>query len=361
MPDLRYKEEETKPSVDTTKKTKEMPYGYTKVKLDSLGKLYAPKELHFRNFTVEELTDLAAANDSKDALKVFVRCLNNMVHENFDCKFLTEKDLEEVLMTLNIRWGKVFKNVPYLYAEKEEDLEEANTLLKENLEIQGKAFKEIKNLDSKENVGYADLPMTNLKTKELAGDVGPIFNMTTTEGESVKLKIACVGDFIEVQDYIENIYFEKERKFSDFKLQYAKYKQIEEEIRLANRERTEELINMLPKLDFTILEEYEDFLKQKESDFFKVIEASLIVSYGKKKCETLKEKVTANKKIGSHFWEKYSKIMRNNFEYGILPEVTFFSVDLGKTIERRFSFRYLDFIQKVESATDTDIEVSFSR
>ena len=108
-----YEKNAVKKAEDSLKLKGEIPYGYIEIEYDTLGKLGNPKSLHFRNYSMEEALEMATSNN-EDLLFTIVKCLNNMVYEDFDCANFHEKELELTLLNLYFKfWGREIKSIPY--------------------------------------------------------------------------------------------------------------------------------------------------------------------------------------------------------------------------------------------------------
>ncbi len=80
--------------------TPKIPNEYIPITLPTLGKLSAPKVLHFRDYTMSDALELNVL-DEDERLKALVTVLNNMCYEKFDCSQLHINELMVVLYTIH--------------------------------------------------------------------------------------------------------------------------------------------------------------------------------------------------------------------------------------------------------------------
>lgn len=316
----------TEPNELITKVTKELqqtvvdkdqvPYGYIAIKLDSLGKLGNPKVLHFRNYSMEEVLELSTAKE-ENFIEVLIKCLNKMVYEkNFNCSDLHEKELEEVLLYLYSNfWNKSLDGYLYYLDDTITDVSK-------------------KNSDS--NIGRASIPIDRLKTNTFTKEFKEPITITINNVK-VKFRLARIKDLINAREYINNKYFDTERTLSDVKA----------------------AIDKKEKISYESQKKYDDYLNEKGLDFLKAYQSSIILSVNDKILETLEEKMNEYRNINILFWQKYQEVVNDNINFGVDPEVTFFSIELKKEVTRRFSFQSMDFIPTLELSTDTGATVSF--
>ena len=174
------------------KKSKKMPYGYIPIKLNSLGKLTAPHTLHFRNYSIEEALSLATATD-ETFLKILIECLNDMCYEGFDCGFLNENELIEIMLTLfSSFWGKAIDNIAY---HLDPDLKPPE-------------------LNAKENIGYGLIPIANIKTTPIPSEFKEPITITINDFK-VKFILSRINFALNATKFVDKKFRDMDRKFSD--------------------------------------------------------------------------------------------------------------------------------------------------
>jgi len=301
---------------DAVKASTEIPADYAKVVFDSLGKLGTPPILHFRNYKMEEIINLATVSTEEAFIKKLVYVLNQMVWEKYDCAELHEHDLETVMITLYAAfWGKEFTGFEYTYEDTEVDEEtgEEETIEKKALAI---------------------LPIKNIKTIPLKEEFKEPIKITSGN-RTAKFRLQRIKDIVFVSNYIEKAFFEKKRFFSDYEIEREK------------------------KLNASKERRYQEYMDDKGMMSLKVLEALLIEEIDGIPTVTIEEKLNAFDKLDINFWIKYNSVVQKYGEFGVNPEVKFFSVELGEEISRRFPFQLMDFLPSMELQDDSDYTVSF--
>lgn len=295
----------------------DVPFGYIEIKLDSNGKLDAPQVLHFRNFLMEEMIELSAVISNEDNfLSTLIKCFNKMVYEDFDCALLHEKELEEIELSIFANfWGSKLEEKPYYIDDTIEDYELKN--------------------DPK-NIGYAILPIKNLKTKLINKEFKEPVKIEI-DGKVIRFKLPRIKDILDARNYIDKIYFEKDREISDIKNNASKK-------------------NF--KISFEDQKKLDNYEQVRSLEFLKAFQSCIISSNGDRQLNTIEEKLEVYKTMDTDFWKEYQKITET-IEFGVDPEVTFFSIDAKKELTRRFSFRLLDFLPTLELQRDSRASVSF--
>jgi hypothetical protein len=295
----------------------QIPYGYLPVKLDSLGKLSAPKILHFRNYSMEEVLELSAIKE-ENYIEALIKCLNNMVYEkDFDCANLHEKELELVMMSIyNAFWSKQLQGHTYYLDDSIEDLE-----LKNN----------------EKNVAIAVLDISNIQTNTILKEFKEPIKIEI-DGKIVKFILPRIKDIILAKEFVHKKYFEIERELSDIKSKIEK-KSID--------------------VSYDQNEKFEKMQTSKSLDFLKVFQSSIIHSVNDKVLLSIEDKIKEFPNIELGFWQEYQKVIDEKLNFGINPEVTFFSPELGKKITRRFSFQSMDFIPSLGISGNSRASISF--
>jgi hypothetical protein len=306
--------EEAKTAEQALAEKMAIPNGYCEVKLDSLGKLSAPEILHFRNYSGEEAIELSVVKQN-NYLEAIIKCLNRMVWEKFDCSLLNEKELEEVLMTIHLSfYGSVLNDYHYY-----KDL----TLKGEKLE------------DSK-NDGMTTIDIKSINTFPINEKFKEPIKITQPEGV-VKFRLARLQDVLVAKEYIDKKYYTLQRKFSDIETKIQKKEEVSFEDNKA----------------------YEAFTMSRGKELINAVQSALIVEFEGKKLETLEEKMEIYPKIVQTYWQLLNSAIEKDCNFGLNPEVEFFSIELKKKITRRFLFQSVDFIPSLGVPTDSGDAVSF--
>ncbi len=309
-----------------------IPMGYIRVRLDSLGKLSAPFELHFRDYSIEEAMELASTNDEVDNLSTMISILNSMVLEDFDCGELTLQELYEILYTIQ---GTFY----------------SPTIEKTVL------IDETKDPKDKENQIPAVIPLSSIETKEIEKEFKEPFYLVDDKmgGAKYGFRLPRVKDKVTVENFLTDKYRKETRQYSDILYKIRKIEAI------SNTEQRLEKMQELEVENFDEIREFQSYLLSKGKLMLALTQAMSLVSidgeeveYGD--CEKLLELIP---KISSRVWKTYTEIV-DKYDFGLQEEVTFFSPELGESITRRLVFRHMDFLPTGKSEDDTGVTFSFS-
>ena len=322
--DGKIKKEDIQKAKQNAEIKTEIPVGYMPIRLSTQGKLSAPEVLHFRNFNIEEIIELASIQDEDEKLFSLIKCLNNMVAEDFDCTNLHEIELTELLYFIHILFNGL-EIGPYSYYI-DNDIPDPK----------------IKN--RKENIGEI-----SFKPKDLN-----IINIDKNFKEPIKIKkgdkfykfrLLRIKDTLMAKEYIMERFKEEKEKFVEleYTLQYNQNPHIEKKL----------------PVDSAMEKEYKEYNKKKVSEFTKVLIASILVGNeeGDFDFDTALDKLQ-NNEIDLDFWIKYNQIAKS-IDFGLEETIKFKCPKSKETLARGFLFQAFDFLPSMESQSATDYDVSF--
>lgn len=304
---------------EAEEKTKEnIPEDYIKIKLCSLGKLSAPAVLHFRNYTLgeaAELSDLSLENQ----YELFVKVLNKMVYEDFDCAKLHKEEIIEILLYIYSTWWSPTLELPYFVNEQ----------------LIGKA------LIAKENTAYARIRLSgehsNIVIKDLFGEFKTPFNLIGPDKKKYTLRFPIVGDLIFAKNFLEIKYAEEEKFFS----------------RIENSVKRDE-IELIEKSELKL---YKDFLNTKVKEGLIAERSCMLLAVDGEELTDPEERFQTAKNLPLDFWAFITK-QQKEFSFGLEPEITFLDED-HKPVTRRFQFRFMDFFPSLEQEGNSGYSISF--
>jgi len=308
----------------STKKVKELsykdiPYGYISVNLDSMEKLNAPMTLHFRDFSLEELNHISLSKNERDNIKRITKCLNDMVLENFDCTYFHLNELLQITFTLFGSFvSKTIEKKYYINPDLPEGKEEGQ-------------------LDNPKNIAIATIPIGNIKTCQLKDSFSePLDLSMEINGKTMTtlMRMIRVKDLLEAEEYV-NKHFEKDiRQLSNIEIEIERIKKIEnEQLMYAEYEK-------IPESDRQM---YEKFTEEYTNLYISVLTSLSVIQAGSNKPKTISEHIKCAKFINRGQWKKFD-VWNSENEFGLLPDVTFYSPELQKEVTRRFLFQPNDFI-----------------
>lgn len=316
---------EAKKAEKIIKQERSVPLGYVPVMFSSGDKL-GPNVLHFRNYSMEELFELASVKQELQFKTLVYKALNNMVFEDFDCGKLHYENIKEIVFTIYKNfWGTVLYNRPY--------------------------FIDLEKTDKKNNVAYTDINLNFLKTIDINEKFKNKIALTDKiSNKKIVFQLPKIEHMFLAEDAVKIKYSEKEKEFYDIKnLMDLKDKLLlEKEIEAAKS----------IEIDSSRKEDYDNLLKEKSKDYFKIIQAQLIYSVDGKVLEDIDEKLNAYKSdIDANAWIEYKDIVEKYGKFGINPDYEFI-LD-GKKLLRRFSFRPTIFIPSMDKKSDSRYNFQF--
>jgi len=309
---------------ENIEKTGSVPIGYIPVNFACGNKLNV-SVLHFRNYTMEELLELASSTEENQFNVLIKKVLNKMVFEKFDCSELHAEQVKQVLFTIYLNfWNKSLFKVPY--------------------------YKE----EGKDEIAYTDIDITALDVIDINEKFKEPFTVVGDSGLTVKFILPRVKHIFLTDAFIKEYYKEQEAKFTRIK----KVKALVEKMEKSD---DESVHNKIADINITPEEEesYNEFITEKGKMYLCVLESQLIHSINGVEINTIEEKIEAFKsKIDISFWFDYKDIVQDYGTFGISDKYTFTN-ESGEKITRGFSFRLTDFIPAVEQKTNRKYVVQF--
>jgi len=291
-----------------------IPGNYTEVKLSSLGKLGVPRKIHVRNYSFEEALEMAEMNKTNER-SIILRVLDAIILEDFEPGDLHEQDVIEILLNVFAKWwSPTLEGFKYLVNED---------LPKEEME-------------TKENVSIAELPISSINTIPLKKEVKEPFkitgNGTVAEFITPKMKTGMIAKTLSDEKYEE-----EEERFNS----------------LLDAVRKGEPYSMAE------MKSYSELQAKKQKDYLRYYQAQLITSVDGVPITKIEQGLELLKEMDLKIWTQYNKVLEENFKFGIDENVKFKCTVTGNEITRRFHFRTVDFLPSVESENDTGYSVSF--
>lgn len=304
-----------------------IPTGYVPVKFSSKDKL-GPEILHFRNYSMGEMLELASAVEENQLNILTNRVLNALCYEKYDCTLLHIENVKEIMLTLYANfWGTVIKGKPFY---KKLDLEDN---------------------DVEENIGYADIDIQKLNIKDIDLKFKvPFTIIDDVTGQKVKFTMPIVKHTLIAEKFVKEKYKKKEEKYRVVKsLLETKASYIEKKL-------FDELEGL--NIDESLVEELEQLEMSKAKDFMKVSQAQLLVGVGDNKLESIEEKLEAfETAVDSTTWVRYTETLKKYADFGISDDYEFMYD--GELVSRRFSFRFVDFVPSMDETRHTGYTVQF--
>ena len=306
-----------------------IPNDYIPIKLESNGKLTAPRILHFRDYTMDDALELNV-HDPDDQLKALITVLNNMVFEEFDCSNLHVKELIQILYTIQGTFisSKIEKEY-YVNLDLPEGTDEGQ-------------------LDHPSNTHSIDINISKLKVQNIDETLDgktrekkfsePFTLTDTVKKTKMKFRLSRIGDLLFAKEYCDQKYETELFKYRPLKREIYKISQIK------NKEDRVESLNKVITDNPDDYEEYMKFLNTYDKYYVRIIQALQVVSVNDVVCDTIEKQIEAYKtNISETLWQMYNSISVE-YNFGLLDEYTFYSEEVGTNITRKFQFEFMDFL-----------------
>ena len=310
---------------------KSIPSDYIPIKLSTLGKLDTPAIIHVRDYTGSNILTLAAARDV-NFLNRLIDVLDDVVYEGFDCKYLHEYELEEIMLNILANfWTSTIQNYPYPYEQDEYDTMDDER--KENI------TKGLENLQ-------VDIPISSLKTNPISKEFKEPISINI-KGKTVQFILPRIIHFFNSQSYIEEKYSREYQEFS----------YIEQIYDIEDKDKRKAELDKIPHKE---LIRYRDFSDKRGVDYIIAKQSQLIYGVGGKEIKSLQDKIKAyNSNISIKFWKTYGVIAEKQSEFGVNKEVNMISPITNEPVTRRCQFRPVDYIPSNEAPDSGEYTVLF--
>jgi hypothetical protein len=335
--DLEKIEEKTKTRV---------PNDYIEVRLKSLGRLDAPKVLHFRDYTMADALELNVYDD-EDRLKALISVLNNMVFEEFDCAKLHPKELMQIVYEINKVFISSKMDKPYYIDDQlPEGTEQGQLRHSSNIAmVEINILKLLlQNIDEDSKGKPRDI-----KFKE------PFTIIDKVKQTRAQFRLSRIGDLVFAQEYCNEVFADELSKFKNLK---RAVKKIKDDCK--TEKEYEDRLNQLIDSDLDTYEEYAEFQNKQGKVFVTIMNAQQIISIDGVVLNTIEEKLNAYRNnISQTMWDSHTSVIEE-YNFGILENYTFFSDVLKKNITRRFLLELVDFLPNPEKNYRTRYSVEFS-
>ncbi len=314
-------DEKKKDSARQTAKKDKVPKGYIPINLSSAGKLSAPAKIHVRNYNGQDALDFAMATED-DMLETLIDVLVGMIWEDVEPEDLHEYDIEEIMLNVYYNyWSSVLE---YPYVPLDDEYENIDTIRAERL----------KNDEEKLTVVLtSDHIKTSFLKKEFSEPM-------IIEADDFKYEFILprIGHMMLAKEMTEEKFAEEEDYFAIVQQQLAHNEEADGGVK-------GKLISVSP----SVKRKYLKYQSQRMKYFTSLIQCQLIKSADGVELIDIDEKREAYLVAPLSIWEKFNKEIKENAHFGIEHEITVKSPLTGKSIERRFQFRFMDFLPAMES------------
>ena len=306
---------------------KGIPTGYIPVSFCSKN-VMGPEVLHFRNYSMGELLELASSNEENQMNILVNRVLNSMCYEKFDCSKLHMENIKEIVLSIYLNfWNSKLLQRPY-YIDTDID-----------------------DYDKDENIGYTDIEIKKINIKDIDPKFrNPFSIVDSATKKKVKFCLPTVEQMFVADKAINEKYANEEQRFALIRSRLTTKKALLEK----------NLLEQADSIQVSVDEEnsLNDLEQRKAKDYLRFLQCQLLVSIDNDELKTIEEKMLAfDTNVDATTWIRYTEIVKKYADFGV-DELYTFSID-EKVITRRFSFRFLEFIPSMDQRTDTGYSVRF--
>jgi len=297
-----------------------IPKGYVPINLSSAGKLSAPAKIHVRNYNGQDALDLAMATED-DILETLLNVLIGMIYEDVEPNDLHEYDIEEIMLNIFFNFWSSALEYPYTAMDDEfEGIDEIRTA----------------RLKKAEEKLIITLTSGQIKTKNLKKEfVEPI--VIINDEITYEFTLPRIGHTLTAQELTEDKFVDEEDFFNE-----TSQKLIHNETVIENG--GGDLLKVAPS-------EKRKFLKyqaKRMKYFTSLIQSNLIKSVDGQELINVEDKRNAYLIAPLTVWEKLNKEIKKNAQFGIEHTIKVKSPLTGKDVDRRFQFRFMDFLPPLE-------------
>lgn len=296
------------------------PKGYVPINLSSAGKLSAPKKIHVRNYNGQDALDLSMATED-DMLETLIDVLVGMIYEDIEPANLHEYDIEEIM--LNVYYNFWSSTLEYPYTPLDNEYEGIDIIRAARL----------KNAEEKLVIA---LTTNDIKTNNLKPEfVEPI--KIKDEDISYEFVLPRIGHALLAKEMTEDKFSDEEDKFS-----------VIQQNLLHNQNIEDSGIGKLIKVSVSDKRKFTKYQAKRMKYFTSLVQCQLINSVDDEELKNIEEKRAAYLIAPLTIWEKFNKYIKKNAQFGIQHTIKIDSPLTGEEVERRFQFRFMDFLPSME-------------
>ena len=329
-------------------KTTTIPLGYIPIELSTQGKLGVPKILHCRNFSTSDLVGISMFNEEILPERI-IDVLNSLIYEKVNVADFPDRVIIELIIRIYINYfTPILQEIVFPWDDTDikwlEDREQTE---------------KVNELKSGKWIPKIDLDLRRVRINYLDSDVKPYITVKKKNSQgNVIFEVKFIsypkyGDVITLRKAVETKFVEEEKRYSKIRQAY----QIRERYISEGRD----ISNFEPINDRDYLQ-WQLYEATRAKYAAKVAEALYLVKYNEIDLSkvSLEEKI---KYIDSPLFDvhlsKAVEDMYSKLDFGINPEVEIKNPITGEMCKRRFSFRFLDLLQALQSSKPYGYDISF--
>jgi len=305
---------------DIKPKIKSIPKGYIPINLSSAGKLSAPAKIHVRNYNGQDALDLSMTTED-DMLETLIDVLVGMIYEDVKPTDLHEYDIEEIM--LNVYYNFWSSTLEYPYTPLDNEYDDIDPVRAERLK---KAEEKL----------VITLTSDDIKTNNLKSEfVEPI----KIEDDDIYYEFILprIGHALLAKEMTEDKFVDEEDTFS-----------VIQQSLLHNQNIENSGTGKLMSVSVSDKRKFTKYQAKRMKYFTSLIQCQLINNADGEQLNTIEEKRAAYLIAPLTVWEKFNKYIKENAQFGIQHTIKVDSPLTKKEVERRFQFRFMDFLPSME-------------
>lgn len=346
-----------KAAEESVRKMADIPPGYIEINLSTKGKIGAPASFHVRNFTTEDLMDLAATEQKDIPVEVVKRLQEIIWEDNVNVEEFHEN---EVIETLFIIYREFYSQyLPEMPWELTDD-DKAHLQKQFGGESSPDYINRIAAYEDQKWVPRWDIDLATFGFYEIPDDFKSTIKATDKQGNSVTYTLPKYGDVVVLKNFIDKYYEKEEAKFAQISRSLQQKNQLDKDFLEGKSNRNGDRI-YIPKSEE---DEYNEYAKKRMVFSASAIKALHLkevngVDFSGKSLSDRIDYVVNNPGIFSHgvfkkVTEKFSEL-----KIGINPETEGIDPILQKRVKVNYTFRVFALLQALRDNDAGEASITF--
>lgn len=327
-----------------------VPSGYITIELSTKGKVGAPAVFHVRNFTTEDLMDLALTDENEIPFQVIKKLQDIIWEKDCDVKQFHEKEVIETLFILyKTFYSTTLPDVNWELTEDDKKFLAANYGGENTIKYKER----INAYNNGKWVEKWSIDLEKIKTYDIPDDFKTRVHVVKKQTQfTYDYGIPRYGDVLILHDFIDVLYKEQDKRWAAIKEQVTKKNQLDNAFKNGSSEIDGSRI-FIPENE---LKEYKAYEKDKALFATKCLKALHLLSVNGKDVTnlTLQErlKIIENPEFDHATFRQATELL-NNLKFGLIEDIDGFDPILRKKVKVHYSFRILTLLQAIRD-NDSD-------
>lgn len=330
-------------------RNEDIPSGYFEINLSTHGKVGAPASFHIRNFTTEDLMDLAITDQEELPSQVIKKLQDLIWEKDCDIKKFHER---EVIETLFIIYRDYYSDkLPGVKWELTE--EDKEKIAKDS---GGDGTDEYKRkmwaYDNDKWKPIWDIDLNSFDFYEVPDDFKTTAEVKKPSGFTFEYTLPKYGDVLTLKEFIKVYFRESDKRFAHTKEQVTNKNQMKQAF-FEGKSMDDGSRIYIPESEY---EEYKEYQKEKVVFSTKAMKALHVKSINGEDVSNLplekKMELVENPEFDHASFRQVSAVL-DKLEFGIKPQTTGFDPILRKKVNVDYSFSVFALIQALRD-NDSD-------